>query len=88
MNKLYLLSLVSQVSHFLAGVLAGAVMFLGLALVTVGLDMASVALASKVADSYISQGLMWTGRVLFTVDVGLLVWWLVYSFIKSVKHRR
>lgn len=88
MNKSYFLGLVDQVSHFLASVLAGAFMFLGLVLVTVGLDMASVALASKVTDSYISQGLMWTGRVLFTLDVGLLVWWLVYSFIKSVKHRR
>lgn len=88
MNKSYFLSLVNQVSHFLAGVLAGAVMFLGLAIITVLLDMASVALATRVADSYISQGLMWTGRILFTVDVALLAWWLIYSFIKSVKHRR
>lgn len=91
MTKMYFIGLVKQVSRFLGSVLAGAVMFLGLLLVTVGLDAASAALAGSMTDGFISQGLLVASRILFVADVSLLVWWLVYSFITSVKdakHRR
>lgn len=87
MNRYYK-SLARQVGHFYGSLVAGSLMFLGLLAVTVLVDMASAALASQVTDSYISHGLKWVGRILFTTDVMLLVWWLVYSFISTIKGRR
>lgn len=87
MKRKYL-EMVSAAAEFLVSIALGAVMFLGLAVVALALDVVGGYLAERMSDIYVSTLLLWLGRILFTLDVVLLLGWTAFSFYQLLKSRR